>query len=655
MADEAYPRKDCVMEGISVGVDVGGTFTDMVAIVDGGLVTAKVPSVPGDESRGIAAALGSAGVEAGAVGVLAHGTTVATNALLERRGARTALVTTEGFRDVLEIGRQNRASLYDLTAHRPPPLVPRELRFTVRERMGPEGVLASLDEESLRETVAAVAAADVEAVAVCLLFSFLHPEHEQLVGAAIRTGVPDVRVTLSCELLPEFREYERTSTTVANAYLAPALSAYLAEIEPRPLVMQSSGGVVDAQTAVARPASCVLSGPAAGVVGAAFVAAAGGFEDVISFDMGGTSTDVAAVPGGQAQVTAESVVAGVPIRFPMVDAHTIGAGGGSIGWLDEGGALRVGPRSAGARPGPASYGRGGDEPTVTDANLVLGYLADGAVLGGEFVLDRALAEAALARLPVDESPHKRFSPGLRDRDEAERAVAAALGVVRVVEADMARALRVVTVERGIDPRGLSLVAFGGAGPLHACALAEELGIERVLVPLASGVLSALGLAAADLRRDYVAPAAVGFEELEARAAAELPGATWRRLVDARYRGQAHELTVDADGWESRFPAVHEQRYGFRLDGDVELVGRRLVATLPRLRPELRGAAAAGEAGSRRAHLEDGWLDLPVHRAGSSVVGPAIVELPGATCLVRPGWAGEPDPAGTLVLERTWTQ
>jgi N-methylhydantoinase A len=684
MADEAYPREDWAMGGISVGVDVGGTFTDLVAIVDGRLVTTKVPSVRGDEARGVAAALAAAGVDAGAVGVLAHGTTVATNALLERRGARTALVTTEGFRDVLEIGRQNRASLYDLTAHRPPPLVPRELRFTVRERMGPEGALVPLDEESLHETVARLAAADVEAVAVCLLFSFLHPEHERLVGEAIRSGLPDVPVTLSSELLPEFREYERTSTTVANAYLAPPLSAYLARIEPRPLVMQSSGGVVDVATAAARPASCVLSGPAAGVVGAAFVAAAGGFEDLISFDMGGTSTDVAAVLGGEPQVTAESVVAGVPIRFPMVDVHTIGAGGGSIAWLDDGGALRVGPRSAGARPGPAGYGHGGEQPTVTDANLALGYLADGAVLGGEVVLDQALAEAALARLPVDELSHKRFSPGLRDRggtaaniptaagpvdglaqesstlglrdrDEAERAVATALGVVRVVEADMARALRVVTVERGIDPRGLSLVAFGGAGPLHACALAEELGIERVLVPLASGVLSALGLAAADLRRDYVAPAAVSFEELEARAAEDLPGAPTRRLVDARYRGQAHELTIDADGWESCFAAAHEQRYGFRLSTDIEVVGRRLVAALPRPRPELSDTGAAAETGSRRAYLDGEWLDLPVHVAGSAVVGPAIVELPGATCLVRPSWAGEPDAAGTLVLERTWTQ
>ena len=638
------------MGGISVGVDVGGTFTDLVAIVDGGLVTAKVPSVPGDEARGVAAALAAAGVDGSAVGVLAHGTTVATNALLERRGARTALVTTEGFRDVLEIGRQNRASLYDLTAHRPAPLVPRKLRFAVRERMGPEGVLVALDEASLGAAVAAVAAAGVEAVAVCLLFSFLHPEHERRVGEALRAAMPDVPVSLSSELLPEFREYERCSTTVANAYLAPALSAYLEEIEPRPLVMQSSGGVADVAAAAARPAACVLSGPAAGVVGAAFVA---GGADVLTFDMGGTSTDVAAVLGGEAQVTAESVVAGVPIRFPMVDVHTIGAGGGSIAWLDDGGALRVGPRSAGARPGPAAYGRGGELPTVTDANLVLGYLADGAVLGGEVFLDRSRAEQVLAQLPVDEMSQNVSTPGLRDRDVAHRALAAALGVVRVVNAEMARALRVVSVERGIDPRGLALVAFGGAGPLHACALAEELGVERVLVPLASGVLSALGLAvgrpAPRLRRAGGRP----FEELEARATADLPGASSGGCVDARYAGQSHELTVDADGWEAGFGAAHARRYGFRLDVEPSIVTRRLVATLVRERPSLQCQALLRPPGSRRAFVDGEWLELPVHGPGAAVTGPAIVELPGATCFVRPGWAGEPDAVGTLVLERTW--
>jgi N-methylhydantoinase A len=631
------------MVGISVGVDVGGTFTDLVAVVDGELVTAKVPSVPGAEARGIAAALAAAGIDVGAVDVLAHGTTVATNALLERRGARTALVTTEGFRDVIEIGRQNRASLYDLTAHKPAPLVPRELRFAVRERMGPEGVLVPLDEESLREAVVAVAAAEVEAVAVCLLFAFMHPQHERAVGEALRAALPGVRVSLSSELLPEFREYERCSTTVANAYLAPVLSAYLAEIEPPPLVMQSSGGVADAPAAAAHPASCLLSGPAAGVVGAGFVAGVGGLDDILSFDMGGTSTDVAAVLGGEARVTSESVVAGVPIRFPMVDVHTIGAGGGSVAWLDEGGALRVGPRSAGARPGPACYGLGGEQPTVTDANLVLGYLADGAVLGGEVTLDGALAERALAGLPV--------AADATSSAATRRAIQAAEGVLRVVNAEMARALRVVSVERGIDPRGLALVAFGGAGPLHACALAEELGMERILVPLASGMLSALGLAAADLRRDYVGGS---FQEMEARAEHDLPGAKTLRLVDARYRGQSHELTVEADRWEENLAEEHERRYGFGLDAEPEPVTRRLVATLPRERPSLRHPVSPMPSSARRAYVDGDWLDLPVHGPGSAVSGPAIVELPGSTCLVRPGWAGKPDAAGTLVLERTWT-
>jgi N-methylhydantoinase A len=604
--------------GASVGVDVGGTFTDLVAIVDGELVTAKVPSVPGAQARGVAAALRAVD---GPIDVLAHGTTVATNALLERRGARTALVTTEGFRDVIEIGRQARASLYDLTAHAPAPLVSRELRFVVRERMGPEGVLVPLSEESVAEVVEAVRRAGVEAVAVCLLFSYLHPEHERRVGEALRAALPGVRVSLSTELRPEFREFERCSTTAANAYLAPALSAYLAELQPQPLVMQSSGGVTDAAVAAERPAACVLSGPAAGVAGAAFVAGLSGYEDVLTFDMGGTSTDVAAVLGGEAVVTAESVVGGVPIRFPMVDVHTIGAGGGSVAWVDDGAALRVGPRSAGADPGPACYGRGGIEPTVTDANLVLGRLRDGAILGGEVKLDQRLAEEALARLPVDELSQNRSNSYLRGwpeppGPERTRLEAVAEGIVRVVIANMARALRVVSVERGIDPRGLALVAFGGAGPLHACAVAEEVGIERVLVPRASGVLSALGLAVADLRRDYLGDAEV-----------DLPGATVTRYVDARYPGQSHELTIEEG---ADFHAAHERRFGFRLDADPEIVTRRLVAIVSRPPPDL---PAAG---------------------GARIKGPAVVELPEATCFVPEGWAGEPDARGTLVLERTWT-
>jgi N-methylhydantoinase A len=355
-------------------------------------------------------------------------------------------------------------------------------------------------------------------------------------------------------------------------------------------------------------------------------------------------------------VTAESIVAGIPIRFPMVDVHTIGAGGGSIAWLDDGGALRVGPRSAGAQPGPACYGRGGEEPTVTDANLVLGYLGDGAVLGGEVALDREPAERALARIPVDESSRNCFNPGVRhwvengtNSDAAEMAVAVAAGIVRVVNANMARALRVVSVERGIDPRGLALVAFGGAGPMHACSLAEELGIERVLVPAASGVLSALGLAVADLRRDYVGRS---FEELEAQV--DLPGATLTRLVDERYPGQSHELTIEEG---ADFDAAHERRYGFRLEGEPEVVSRRLVATLSRPKPQLQLRAASSDRSqsSRRGHVDGEWLELPVQGPGVAVEGPAIVELTEATCLVRPGWAGQPDAFGTLVLERSWTR
>ncbi|HMI70291.1 MAG TPA: hydantoinase/oxoprolinase family protein, partial [Solirubrobacteraceae bacterium] len=456
--------------GARLGVDVGGTFTDVVILSGGRLVTAKVPSTPSDQSEGVLAGVEAADFDASGLEAFAHGMTVATNALLERRGARLALVTTEGFRDVIEIGRQNRPSLYDLTRDRPPALVPRELRFTVRERMGPDGELAELDEDDLARVVDAVRDAGVEAVAVCLLFAFLHPEHEQRVGEALRSQLDGVHVSLSSEVLPEFREFERFATTAADAYLAPRLSAYLGRLAersgeaglPTPLVMQSSGGVIDLDAAASAAAACVLSGPAGGVVGAAYAAAASGYEDLLTFDMGGTSTDVAPVIGGDAQTTTDSVVAGVPLKLPMVDVHTVSAGGGSIAWADAGGALRVGPQSAGAEPGPAAYGAGGEEPTVTDANLFLGYLEDGATLGGEVVLQRELAEQALERLGSQ--------LGLD-------ALQTARGIVRVANAEMTRALRVISVERGLDPRDFALVAFGGAGGMHACALADELGMR----------------------------------------------------------------------------------------------------------------------------------------------------------------------------------
>ncbi len=653
------------MTGTRLGVDVGGTFTDLVALSEGALVTAKVPSTPRDQSEGVMNAIQAAGVEAASVGALAHGMTVATNALLERRGAKTALVTTEGFRDVLEIARQNRASLYDLAMDRPPPLVPRDLRFTVKERIGPDGEIEPLDEESLERTVEALRGADVQAVAVCLLFAFAHPEHEKRVGEALREALPEVHVSLSSEVLPEFREYERFSTTAADAYLGPKLAAYLKNLAdkaeaagvPAPLIMQSSGGVVPVEDAATDAAGCVLSGPAGGVVGAAHVGSLGGYGDLLTFDMGGTSTDVAPIIAGEAQTTTETVVAGVPIKLPMVDVHTVSAGGGSVAWADAGGALRVGPHSAGAEPGPAGYGKGGEEPTVTDANLSLGYLADGARLGGEVVLDRELSERALSSL------------GERLGLDTEEV---ALGIVRVANAEMVRALRVISVERGLDPREFALLAFGGAGGMHACALAEELGMGTVLVPRAGGVLSALGLAISDLRRDYVRPYLVPlkdvdpeeleerYKDMESAAADDLDGPEHHRRADLRYGGQSFELTVDAtEKLETRFHAAHEGRYGYRMEDEpVELVNLRLVATVPVEKPKLDepGPSGGAEAGRREANFDGEWREVPVldrekMGKGSDVEGPAIVEFREATCVVRPGWKGAVDGVGNLVLER----
>jgi N-methylhydantoinase A len=670
---------------VRLGVDVGGTFTDLVALVDDELVTAKVPSTPRDQAQGVVRSVEAAAVDAHAVASFAHGSTVATNALLERRGARVALVTTDGFRDVLEIGRQNRPALYDLTADRPPPLVPRELRFTVAERMGPDGEVTPLDEDSLARAVDALRDADVEAVAVCLLFGFLHPEHERRVGQALRDALGGVHVALSSEVLPEFREYERCATTVADTYLTPRLAAYLTSLAervrelglPDPLVMQSSGGVTEIGTAAAHAARCVLSGPAGGVVGAAYVAGLSGDRDLLTFDMGGTSTDVAPVLDGNVQTTTESVIAGVPIKLPMVDVHSVSAGGGSVAWVDDGGALRVGPHSAGADPGPAAYGAGGEEPTVTDANLWLGYLADGAELGGQVRLRRDLAERALGRVAG--------RLGL-DPDETAR------GIVRVADAEMTRALRVISVERGLDPRGFTLVAFGGAGGMHACALAEEMGMGRVLVPRASGVLSALGLAIGDVRRDDVRPFLARldqvdlgelegrFVELEGLARERFgPGADpeLARAADLRYRGQSFELTVVADepgALAARFHDAHARRYGWSMEDEVvELVNVRLTALRPGSKPELREPEAdgpsqrrtsAGEApgtagpraSRRRASFDGEWLEVDVVvradlGAGSKVEGPAIVEFAEATCVLRPGWHGVVDHAGTLVLER----
>ena len=651
-----------------IGVDVGGTFTDVVALVDGRIVTAKVPTTS-EQSEGVLIGIERSGVDVAAIDAFAHGTTVATNALLERRGVRTALITTEGFRDVIEIGRQNRASLYDLTASHPRPLVERELRFMVSERCGPEGAIAGLDEGSLKQALDEIREAGPEAVAVCLLFGYLHPEHEVDVATAVRARWPEMHVSVSHEILAEFREFERFSTTIADAYLAPKLGAYLRALAEscdeagvsRPLVMQSSGGVMSLERAVSNAAACVLSGPAAGVVGASHVAGASGFDDVLTFDMGGTSTDVAPVVGGRVQRTTEGAIGGVPIKLPMVDVHTVGAGGGSIAWIDDGGALRVGPRSAGADPGPACYGKGGVEPTVTDANLLLGYLGGEASLGGDITLDQSLAAEAIEMLAT---------PLRLD------AVATALGVVRVATAEMVRALRVVSVERGLDPRDFALVAFGGAGPLHGCALADELDISTVLIPQACGVLSALGLALSETRGDYVSPLLVAvdeldadafdeaFDDLEARSAQELgKGMDLERRADLRYVGQSFELTVQAQeraGMTNAFHEEHERRFGYRMDDEpVEVVCVRVTATGRGTALELQQpqTASGGSPTTRRANFEGEWVDARVLARATlgladCVEGPSIIEFEEATALIPPGWSGKVDRTGTLVVART---
>jgi N-methylhydantoinase A len=574
-----------------LGVDVGGTFTDAVLVDGDTMRTAKVPTALRQEESVLAAARA---VGADDVERFAHGTTVATNALLERRGARTAFVGNEGFEHLLHTRRQARAHLYRLCEEHPAPLVPLERCFGVRGRIGPDG-------EELVPLGDVPDIGDAESVAVCLLFSFRDPSHERRVVEALRARHPGVHVVASHAVAPEFREYERASTTAADAYLAPVAGRYLRALRdgaataglPEPLVMLSSGGVASVEEAAAHPAAILVSGPAGGVVGAGLLAQRAGFRDAIAFDMGGTSTDVCLLPGGRASRVAEREVGGFPVRLPTVDLHTVGAGGGSLVWRDAGGAIRVGPESAGARPGPACYGRGGGA-TVTDANLLLGRLP--AELPGGLVLDRDASVRALDGI-----------------DPA--------AVVDVVNAEMLRALRVVSVERGHDPRDFALVAFGGAGPLHACALAEELGIGVVLVPAAAGVLSALGLAASEERRDRVVSVV--------RPLAEAGDVPREGEADLRYRGQSFELTVSLGGdLAAAFHRAHEERYGYADRGrEIELVAVRTADVVP-------GPAVSLRATTRRQTL-----------------GPVLYELDGATCWVPEGWEGETNGDGTLVLSR----
>jgi N-methylhydantoinase A len=715
-----------------LGVDVGGTFTDAVLVVEDGsareraaaaadpdaqpptaatgpdaqmpaagagpdaqpptaaVYTAKVPSTPDEQARGVMeavhAVLASAGARPGEVERFAHGMTVATNALLEGRGARTALIATEGFTDIVALGRQARPYLYRLCESGPAPLAPRELRFGAPERMTPDGSLRALDPEAARALVEELARAEhggpvehagpagIESVAVALLHSYAHPEHERLLGDLIAERMPAVHVSLSHEVVGTFREYERAATTEVDAALSPLLSAYLSRLGTetdaiglaRPAVMQSSGGLTSAAAAAAHAAVTVLSGPAGGVRGAQALAELAGEREVLCFDMGGTSCDVCLIEGGSVVETAEGVVAGRPLALAMLDIHTVGAGGGSIAWRDPGGALRVGPRSAGADPGPACYGRGGERPTVTDANLLLGRLPADAPLAGGLELDHEAAERAIGELGAQLD--------LSTRRCAE-------GIVRVAEAEMLGALRAMTVERGIDPRGFALMPFGGAGPLHAAALARELGMRRIICPHASGVLCALGLAAAAPRRDAARTVmlagatlddrrlAEAREVLLTRAGADLGEEVERVAVryELRYRGQSFELPVQEeaaadestgvsqqpstqteagptqppdrrsgrpprpDALREAFARAHERRYGYRDDSlEVELVTIRVSAwgAARRLCP----SAAAHEPAP-----------------GTRIEGPTICALAGSTLYVPAGWTGEVDAQGTVHL------
>lgn len=626
-----------------VGVDVGGTFTDAVVVTDGRVHTAKVPTTPGDQGEGVVhavlAALDAAGLDPHEVGGIAHGMTVGTNAMLEGTGARTALVATEGLEDVLELRRQDRASLYRLDRHHPQPLVPAEHVVPARERMGPEGVLTPLGDDALEGIVEQVRAIEPEAVAVGLLFSYAHPAHEQAIARRLRHELPGVHVCASSEVLPEMREYERIATTALDAYLTPVLSHYLTALGartreaglPEPVIMQSSGGVMPLADAASHASRTVLSGPAGAVVGAADVARADHAGVALAFDMGGTSCDVALITDGVPGRARGSVVAGHPVHLPMLDIETVSAGGGSIAWADPGGALRVGPRSAGARPGPAAYGHGGTHATVTDANVALGRLSGDLGLGGTITLQPAPAIAAVDALAG--------TLGLPREDCAQ-------GIIDVAVQEMVSALHVVSVERGVDPRGGVLIALGGAGPLHACAVADGLGMHRITCPGTAGVLAALGMVVAGERRDHVQgvllPVAAGgalpaaVEPLIRRARAELPAARIEVAADCRYAGQSHSLTV---AWDPSAPEA-ELEMAFH-DAHARAAGRAM--------PGVPVEAVA----VRVAAVVDG-PSLDLHAQGEPMAvheGPVALPMAGSTCWVAPGWTARVHADGTVRMER----
>jgi N-methylhydantoinase A len=675
-----------------VGVDVGGTFTDICLEEGAGTVAFwKVPSTPSDPSvgmlLGLREALGAIGIEEAAVRYLAHGTTVATNMLLERRGARTAVLATAGFRDQLEIARGQWPTMYDLHAAKPELLVERDLCFDVPERMLFDGTVhTALDEPCVRDLALALASESVESAAVCFLHAYANPLHEQRVREIFRDVAPEIAVSLSSDVLSEQREYERLVTTAANAYLVPAMALYLYELADRvrdsgfrvePLINASSGGLIPIATAAAKPVLTILSGPSAGAVGALDVAVRSGLSNLITFDMGGTSADVALIDGGELPVVMEKRISGLPLSVPTADVVTIGAGGGSIARVDEGGLLKVGPESAGASPGPACYAAGGEKPTVTDAMLVLGYLGERSLLGGRMRIDARAAARAI-------EDHVARPLGVAVDD-------AALGVLAVARSNIEQAIRLVSVDRGFDPRDFTLVAYGGAGPQHAAAIATSLSLGRVLVPPSPGTLCARGLLATDLRTDYSKSVHVALDDNASDrlatvfAALQTDAQDWfsqndvaaeqqelRRSVDLRYVGQHHQVTIPLpssaggelawDGLWRAFAEKHRRLYGHAADGSLEIVAVRLTA-LARVERGSSGAsdrpsqAGTQDVATRLVRFDgfDGRIETPVYdrevlATDEPVAGPCIVEQMDTTTVILPGQEARVDDYGNLVIE-----
>jgi N-methylhydantoinase A len=685
--------QDVARASLRVGVDSGGTFTD-IALYDettGTVAVWKVSSTPDDPSRaiadGVAQAIDELGFAGAQVAYFGHGTTVATNAVIQRRGARTGLITTEGFRDVLEIGRQTRPSQFNLRTPKADVLANRADRLEVGERITYQGeIQRPLDEESVRQAAHALRAAGVTAVAVSLINSYRNPVHEQAIKAILQQEMPDAFVTISTDIAPEYREYERTATAVVNGYVGPIIRSYLQRLGPRLEaariaslhLMQSNGGVLSFEHARQEPVRTILSGPAAGIVGATTVARLAGHPNIITFDMGGTSTDVALIEGGTPRLATETYVHGQPLLVPMLDIETVGAGGGSIAGVDSGGLLEVGPQSAGAFPGPACYEKGNAEPTVTDANVVLQVLNPKVLLGGRMSISQDAARAAVARLA---------------RRLGLDVLATAQGIVAMAVANMVRAVRVISVERGYDPREFTLVAFGGAGPVHAARLARELGIARVLVPRAPGVLCALGLLLSDLRTSFAATrlhtlAAAAVPEIERDfAALDAKVAAWfaheeapsdRRQVtytaDMRYVGQGHTLNVACArgatpdefvaALRGKFEQQHEQMYGFIAANEpVQITTLRAAAAVEvdkaSLAPQQAAVRPVASAivGQRDVYLPEagGFVSCPLYSRdqlgpGHAFEGPAIVEQMDATTLVLPGQRAFVDPYLNLMIE-----